>query len=110
MLVAALVVVVLDAAVVSVLVLAAVPPLPLVGVLVAFVAAQLLVGPTCALAAVRARRLPASEEPQLHEALERLCQLADMRSRRSRSARPRHRWPSPSDAASDTPPSASRAT
>jgi heat shock protein HtpX len=80
MLIAVLVVVVLDAGVaLGALVLVGLGPLPVIGALAAFAAAQLVIGPRCALAAVRARRASADEEPELHAALERLSQLADMR-------------------------------
>jgi hypothetical protein len=57
MLIAVLAVGVVDAAVVGALVHHGVRALPVIGALVAFTAAQLLVGPRCALAALRARRV-----------------------------------------------------
>jgi heat shock protein HtpX len=71
-------VVVVDGAVLIGLALLGIGPLPIVAAAAAFVAGQLLLGPRCALVVLRARRTGPQQEPALHAAVERLCQLADI--------------------------------
>src|SRR5947209_1490365 len=62
---------VVDAAVLIGLALLGIGSLPIVAAAAAVVTGQLLLGPRCALAALRARRTSPQQEPALHAALER---------------------------------------
>ena len=69
---------VVDGAVLTLIALLGVHPLLILGIGVVIAAAQLLLTPVIALAAVRARIVDAAEAPELHALVERLCQLADV--------------------------------
>ena len=68
-----------DAAALALLALIGVPVGLVIAAGVAFLAGQILLGPTIALALFRARRVGPEDEPELHALAERLCQLADLR-------------------------------
>jgi heat shock protein HtpX len=67
-----------DAAGLTLLALLGVPLLLAACVGAAFLAVQLLLAPALTLASVRARRVSADAEPELHALVERLCQLGDI--------------------------------
>jgi heat shock protein HtpX len=98
-----------DAAALALLALIGVPVWLVIGVGLAFLASQILLGPPIALALFGARRVGPEDEPELHALIERLCQLANFRKPGVAVAEVTRPPPSRWAAVSAARPSASRA-